>query len=98
LFYQTSNVREFLARALPWPQEGEQPTYVNVHYGVKIVDKATNEPVLRGGKQLVTFPGKACRSVEEAARTIDWAMNTMQRRLRLHERRRQGRGQDQPQG
>ena len=78
MFYQTSNVREFLARALPWPQEGEQPTYVNVHYGVKIVDKATNEPVLRGGKQLVTFPGKACRSVEEAARTIDWAMSTMQ--------------------
>lgn len=61
----TSNVREFLARALAWPQEGEPASYVNVHWGYKFKD--------RSGKDAVTFPGKACLDVREAASTIDWA-------------------------
>jgi hypothetical protein len=72
----TPNVREFLARVLPWPQEGEPATFVNVHYGVPIKDKATGLPEMRNGKPLVVFPGRACRSVDEAARTIEWA-NTL---------------------
>jgi len=70
-------MREFLARALPWPQEGEPPSWVNIHHVIKLVDKATGKPILRpNGKQAVAVPGRACRSVEEAARTIDWA-NTL---------------------
>jgi len=70
-------MREFLARALPWPQEGEQPSYVNVHYVIRLTDKTTGKPLLRpNGKQAVAVPGRACRSPEEAARTIEWA-NTL---------------------
>ncbi len=70
-------MREFLARALPWPQDGEQPSYVNVHYVFKLTDKDTGKPILLpNGKQAAAAPGRACRSVEEAVRTIEWA-NTL---------------------
>lgn len=66
-------MREFLARALPWPQDGEAPSYVDVHHVVKLVDKTTNKPIMRAnGKQAVAVPGRACRSVEEAVRHIEW--------------------------
>lgn len=66
-------MREFLVRALPWPQEGEQPSYVNIHHVVKLADKQTGAPIMRpNGKQAVAVPGRACRSVEEAERTLKW--------------------------
>jgi hypothetical protein len=66
-------MREFLARALPWPQEGDQPSYVNVHHVIKITDDK-GQPVMRGSKQAVAVPGRACRSVDEAVRTIEWVL------------------------
>ncbi len=70
--------REFLARALPWPQEGEPQSFVNVHYVVKLTDKDGKPRMLPNGKQAQAVPGRACRSVDEAARTIEWAATNLQ--------------------
>lgn len=48
------NAREFLARALPWPQDDGTTFYVNIHHTM------TPKP----GSKL--FPGKACTTVGQA--------------------------------
>lgn len=53
-------LKTFLARTLPWPEEGEH--YVNVHW-LQWSDNA----------QRSFWSGRAVRSVDEAARTIRWA-------------------------
>lgn len=55
-------LREFLARALPWTQEGEQQHYTGVHWLTKPPDR--DKPF---------WTGRAVRSVNEAVRTINWA-------------------------
>lgn len=57
----TDQMREFLARALPWPQEGEAPFYVGVHWMGKGQD----------GK--LFWSGRAARSVHDAVKAIQWA-------------------------
>lgn len=55
-------LREFLARALPWTQEGEQQYYTGVHWLTKPPDR--EKPF---------WTGRAVRSVNEAVRAINWA-------------------------
>lgn len=74
----SSEMREFLARAFAWPQESDpEPSFVNVHYVLRLVDKETNTPLLDShGKQRVAVPGRACRNLDEAARAVEWAAGT----------------------
>lgn len=60
------HMREFFAKVLPWPQEGEPPAYVNVHWTIDKISEKT-------GKHLWT--GRAVRSVDEAVRTVQWALS-----------------------
>lgn len=57
------HARQYLARVVPWPQEGEPPFYVNVHWTAKAPDR--EKPF---------WSGRATRSVNEAVRAIEWAM------------------------
>lgn len=68
----TSETREFLARALAWPQEGEEANFVNIHYLVRLKNK-DGSPKMVDGKQAIAVPGRACRNVDEATRAIEWA-------------------------
>lgn len=58
------NARQYLARVVPWPQDGEAPFYVNVHWTAKAPDR--DKPF---------WSGRATRSVQEATRTIEWALS-----------------------
>lgn len=61
----TSNhAQEYFAKVLPWPQEGEPPAYVNVHWTIDKLSEKT-------GKHIWT--GRAVRSLQEAVRTVEWA-------------------------
>lgn len=62
---------------MPWPQDGEQPSYVNIHYVVKLLDEKGNPRLDPKGRPLQAVPGRACRSVDEAARTIEWATQNL---------------------
>ncbi len=53
--------REYLARAVPWPQDNE-PGFINVHWTKKV-----------DGYAKPLWDGRACRTVEEAARSVAWA-------------------------
>lgn len=73
----SSETREFLARAFAWPQDGEAPSFINIHHVVRLVDKETGKPLLDShGKQRIAMPGRACRNITEAVRFIEWASNT----------------------
>lgn len=72
----TSEMREFLARALPWPQEHDAaPAFVNIHYVVRLKND-DGTPVIENGKQKIVVPGRAARNLDEAVRTIEWATRT----------------------
>ena len=59
------DAQEYLAKVLPWPQEGDPPAYINIHW---MLDK-----LARNGKPLWT--GRATRSVQEAVNTVKWALS-----------------------
>lgn len=59
------HAQEYLAKVLPWPQEGEPPAYVNIHWTLKKLNTHTGKPI---------WTGRACRSVAEAANTVAWAL------------------------
>jgi hypothetical protein len=61
---QDTQLREFLARTLPWPQEGDAPSYIGAHWTVQPADR--EKPF---------WTGRAVRSVDEAVRTIKWALS-----------------------
>ena len=52
-----------MARVVPWPQDGDAPFYVNVHWTAKAPDK--EKPF---------WSGRATRSVQDAVKTIEWAL------------------------
>lgn len=56
----------YLAKVLAWPQEGEAPAFVNIHWSLNKLNQQ--------GKNIWT--GRACRSVTEAANTVSWALRT----------------------
>lgn len=59
-----NHAQEYFAKVLPWPQEGEPPAYVNVHWTIDKLSEKT-------GKHIWT--GRAVRSLQEAVRTVEWA-------------------------
>lgn len=56
----------YLAKVLAWPQEGEAPAYVNIHWSLKKLNQQ--------GKNIWT--GRATRSLQEAANTVSWALRS----------------------
>lgn len=60
--------RQYLARVVPWTREGETPEYVGIHW--TFVPKQQLKP-----GQKLPWTGRAVRSVDEAVRTITWAMS-----------------------
>ena len=61
------HAQEYLAKVLPWPQEGEPPAYVNIHWTLTKLNPKTGKPI---------WTGRACRSVAEAANTVAWALKS----------------------
>lgn len=59
------NAREFLARVIPWPEPG-QPGYVNIHW--------TFPPPQPRPDGKPAWAGRACTSVSEAARSLEFAL------------------------
>lgn len=57
------HAKEYLARALPWPQAHDEPSYVNIHWTFK--SEQYDRPA---------WSGRACQSVEQAVKAIDWAL------------------------
>jgi len=55
--------RRYLAKVVPWSQEGEPPSYINIHYTVKAA-----------GYDKPAWRGTPCRSVNEAIKQIDWVL------------------------
>jgi hypothetical protein len=53
--------REYLARTVPWPQDGEEPFHVGIHYTVKPQDR--DKPY---------WTGRAVKSVDDAVRALKW--------------------------
>src|SRR5579871_466722 len=62
----TEQAKEYLARVVPWPQEGEAPTFVNIHWTFV-------PPDLEPGRK-APWTGRACRSLNEAVRAIEYAL------------------------
>jgi hypothetical protein len=60
------HAQEYLAKVLPWPQEGEPAAYVNIHWTLTKLNSHTGKPI---------WTGRACRSVQEAANTVSWALS-----------------------
>lgn len=63
MFIEGDDRRKFLARVLPWPEEGGEPAYVNVHWTFTARDSA--KPA---------WSGQAVKSVNDAARAVDFAI------------------------
>jgi len=69
---EVPNAAAFLASALPWPVAGGPQFFINVHY---------RRPVLKDGKPVLDkkgvaqmmYPGRACKTVQEAASVVAWA-------------------------
>ena len=59
---ENEQMREFLARALPWTQEGEAPFFAGIHW-------LSHPP----DYEKPFWTGRAVRSVDEAVRAIKWA-------------------------
>jgi Domain of unknown function (DUF927) len=58
------DTQEYLAKVLPWPQDGDAPAYINIHW--------TSTELNRHGKPF--WGGRATRSLKEAANTVRWAL------------------------
>lgn len=59
-----SNAQEYLAKVVPWPQDGDPPAYINIHWSTTSLN--------RKGKPF--WSGRAVRSVKDADSTIKWAL------------------------
>jgi hypothetical protein len=55
--------RQHLARVIAWPNDGETPSYINIHWTFQGENFA--KPA---------WTGRACTSVTEAAKSIEWAL------------------------
>ena len=59
--------KTYLARVMPWPQEGDEPAYVNIHYTFVPKDG------LRPGQDKLPWAGRAVRTLSEAVDALSWA-------------------------
>jgi hypothetical protein len=64
-----NQTKQFLARVLAWPQEGEAPAYVNIHNTFVPKDPSTLKKEADG---TIKYPwsGIACRSLNDAVRLV----------------------------
>jgi AAA domain/Primase C terminal 2 (PriCT-2) len=62
-----AQAREYLARVLPWPQEGDEPAFVDICW-TWVPDN------LEPGRK-PPWTGRAVRSVKEATKVIEWALS-----------------------
>jgi hypothetical protein len=60
------HAQEYFAKVLPWPQEGDAPAYVNIHWSLDKLNERTGKPL---------WTGRAVRSVQEAVNTVKWALS-----------------------
>ena len=58
------SAQEYLAKVLPWPQDGDAPAYINIHWS----------SVSLNPKGKPWWSGRATRSVKEAVNTVKWAL------------------------
>jgi hypothetical protein len=58
------DAQEYLAKVLPWPQDGDPPAYINIHWMVDRLNPKTNKPY---------WSGRAVRTIKQAVSTIEWA-------------------------
>lgn len=58
-----ASAKEYLSRVLPWPEEGQPPSYVNIHWTFK------SEKFDRPG-----WGGRAVRTVDEAIKVLEFAL------------------------
>lgn len=59
----SDQMREYLARVVPWPQEGEAPFHVGIHWTRRLPNR--DKPV---------WNGRACRSIDEAVKAVQYAL------------------------
>jgi len=59
--------RQYLARVLAWPQDGDPPAFVGIHWSFVPKD--------HDAKRKLPWTGRAVRSVDEAIRAVQWALN-----------------------
>jgi hypothetical protein len=57
------DAKKYLARVVPWPNDGEGASYVNIHWTFQ--GENYTKPA---------WTGRACTSVKEAAGAIEWAL------------------------
>lgn len=57
------HAREYLARVVPWPFDGDTPAYINVHW--TFVSPNYDRP---------GWGGRACKSVNEAVKAVEFAL------------------------
>jgi hypothetical protein len=67
----TSSAAAFLAQAVPWPIEG-QKWWINIHHARVLTDDKGQPCKDKKGKLLKAFPGRACTTVHEAVKHIEW--------------------------
>jgi hypothetical protein len=60
------HAQEYFAKVLPWPQDGDDPAYVNLHWSTEKLHPKTGKPF---------WSGRAVRSVKEAVSTVKWALS-----------------------
>jgi hypothetical protein len=58
---QLDQAREFLAKVLPWPDEGEEQAFINIHTTYQ-----------RAGYTKPAWGGRACRSLDDAVHALGW--------------------------
>lgn len=71
----TSGTRQFLARVMAWPQEGEPLAYVNIHntFVPEDTSKLKTKP---NGTPMLPWSGRACRSLDEAVKAVEYCKTT----------------------
>jgi len=62
----SNSAQAYFAKVLPWPQEGDAPSFVNIHWKTNKISEHTGKPI---------WTGRAVRSVQEAVRTVKWAQS-----------------------
>jgi len=69
----TTNTKLFLARVVAWPQDGDAKAYVNIHNTFEPSDKSTIRINKTTGRPLLPWTGKACLSLGEAVKAVEYA-------------------------
>jgi hypothetical protein len=57
--------KEYLAKVLAWPTEDGATAFINLHWTIDKLNQHTGKPI---------WTGRAVRSVQEAANTLEWAL------------------------